>query len=254
MTKIFKNRGAKIFSAVCLLVCLTLSVSLADLFSSIITTNAFSASTSKIKSENFSLYAISLYSTTTQNQAQTLSQNAKQKNSAGYIYQTDTAFYVLASAYENISDAQKVETNLKNSNTSCEIIEIKFPKIEVSLSMTPEEKTALENAVCVYRNMYKKLYDLSVSVDTNLLNEIESKVELSSIISTFTKIKSEFEALFNLKINTSLLEIKLSLENVEQILDNLAKFSDSQTPYCSQIKHCYFEILAQQLLLYNTIN
>ena len=94
--------------------------------------------------------------------------------------------------------------------------------------------------------MFRQLYDLSISVDTHLLSEIESKVELSSTISSFAKIKSKFDALFNSKITTELLELKLSMEKVEEILENLANFSSTQIPYSSQIKHSYFQILFLQ--------
>ena len=250
MTKIFrKGFGAKLFSIICLVVCVALSLTLADFFSNVITTTTFSSSTGKVKGGSFSLYAIKLYSATTQAQANDLSANAKQKNCAGYIYMTNTEYMILASAYENQSDAQKVETNLKNSEISCEIITIDFPKLELSTNVSSTEKTALENAVSVFRTIYKKLYDLSVSVDTNLSTEIESKIAIANIVSEFTKIKASFESIFNQKISTELLELKLSLANVDKILSDLSNFSDTTIPYSAQIKHTYFEVLAQHLAL-----
>lgn len=244
-----KKMGAKIFSVCCLLVCFALSISLADLFSSLITTNAFSANTNLVKTSNFEVYAISLYSTVTENQAKDLASNARQKNCAGFVFERDSQYLVLASAYENKTDAEKVQETLKSSNTTCSIITINLPKIELSVSVTGNEKTALENAVCVYKNMYKKLYDLSVSVDTNLSTETESKISLSKIISEFAKVKANYDALFNSQITSELLELKLSLMNVENILTDLSNFSDSLVPYSSEIKYSYFEILNEQIKL-----
>lgn len=250
MTKIFKNSfGAKFFSVVCLAVCVALSLTLADFFSNVITTTAFSSSNGKIKGGSFSIYAIKLYSATTQAQANDLSANAKQKNCAGYIYMTNTEYMILASGYENLADAEKVETNLKKSEIPCEIVTIDFPKLELSTNISSAEKTTLENAVGIFRTLYKKLYDLSVTVDTNLSTEIESKLELAKIISEFTKIKASFESIFNSKITTEILELKLSLANVDEILDNLSNFSHSTIPYSAQIKHSYFEILSEHLAL-----
>ena len=244
-----KKMGAKIFSMFCLLLCFALSISLADLFSSLITTNAFSANTNLVKTSNFDLYAICLYSTITENQAKDLASSSRQKNCAGYIYEQNSQYLVLASAYENKADAEKVQENLKSSNTTCSIITINLPKIEFSVSVSGNEKTALENAVCVYKNMYKKLYDLSVSVDTNLSSETESKISLSNIISEFAKVKANYDALFNSKITSELLELKLSLMNVENILTDLSNFSDNLVPYSSEIKHSYFEIINEQIKL-----
>ena len=88
-----------------------------------------------------------------------------------------------------------------------------------------------------------------MSVDTNLSTEIESKLALANIVSDFTKTKASFESIFNSKITTELLELKLSLANVNKILDNLSNFSDSTIPYSAQIKHSYFEILFEHLAL-----
>lgn len=248
MTKKSKT-FAKILTIVSISVCLALSVSLADLFSSLITVGGFSFTTNTTKTSAFNLYAISLYSSQTKASADDMAAVVQSKNGAGYVHMTNESYEILASAYENLADAEKVKNNLTESGTECKIITLEYPEIVLSITLTSEEKTALDNAILVYKNLYKKLYDLSVSLDTNLLTEIQAKVTLSDIVSYFSKIQSNFEALFNPKITTSLLELKLSLMNVDATLEDVSNFKSSSVPYSSKIKLAYFEILQEQISL-----
>ena len=239
------KKSSKIITLLFGVLCLAICLSFAELFSSLITVGGF-YNTSKdntIKQNSFSLYAISVFSTETKIQAKEMSELIRRKNGAGYIWQTDKNYLVLTSCYENEADAQKVSNNLKESNTDNQIIKIDFDSITIKTSTVEQEKSTLENSVQSYKNLYKKLYDLSVSVDTNLLSEIKAKVDLSVITSDFAKTKSSFESLFNSRLTSSLLELKLSLNNVSNMLSELSDFSSNEIPYTSQIKYTYFQIL-----------
>ena len=240
-----------LFGILCIAICL----SFAELFSSLITVGGFynSSKDSTIKQNSFCLYAISIFSTETKIQAKEMSELFRKKNGAGYIWQTDKNYLVLISCYQNEADAQKVSDNLKENNTQNEIIKLDFDSITIKASTQEQEKNTLEKSVQSYKNLYKKLYDLSVSVDTNLLSEIKAKVDLSEIISDFAKTKSSFEALFNSRLTASLLELKLSLNNISNMLSELSDFSSNEIPYTSQIKYTYFQILDEYKSLAKTI-
>lgn len=241
-----KNGKIKVFSLLTMIVCLALCISLAGVFSTLITVGGFSNITSSdLKCSAFCVYAISLNKTSTKVQARELSEITMRKNGAGYIYQGEDAFYVFASCYENKADAENVVKNLKENGTTSEIIELIFEEIIIKSELTTQEKTTLNKALSCYKNLFKKLYDLSVSIDTKLLSEIESKVLLGDITSEQQKVKTNFETVFNPKLSSSLLEIKLSLLSVESILNNLADFSSETIPYTSQVKNAYFSILFQ---------
>lgn len=248
------NKFSKFITVILVVVCLGLCLSFAELFSSLITVGGFNAiKSNEIKQSSFTLYAISLYKTDTKAKAQDLAEIVQRKSGAGYIWQSDEGFYVLASCYENLADAQKVKDNLQSSQTTSEIVNLCFQEISVKAEVNEQEKNALLNSVTSYKNMYKKLYDLSVSIDTNLYTEIEAKVLLSDIISEFTKITTNFETLFNPKLTSSLLELKLSLKNISNILESLSNFSSSEIPYTSQVKNCYFKILEEYYNLSKTV-
>ena len=238
------KKTSKVASLIFIGICLALCISFADLFSSLITVGGFSnIKNGEIKQNKFTMYAISLFETETKVQATEMSDITKRKNGAGFIWQGTNRYYVFASCYENKADAEKVQTNLTENHTSCHVIELNFSEIIFKAEVKEQEKTALANAVQSYKNAFKKLYDLSVSIDTNLYTEIEAKVLLSDIISEFTKIKTNFESLFNSKLTSNLLELKLSLNNIYSILNSLAEFSSNEIPYTSQVKNTYFQIL-----------
>ncbi len=245
MTKNFSSsRKSRFFSIFFMLISFALCVSLAGVFSSLITVGGFSNITSgDAKSSAFVVYAVSLYKTQTKAQAREMSEVAMHKNGAGYIFQDDEAFYVLASCYENKSDAEKVVANLKENGVASSIKDLNFDEILVKSKMTEQEKTVLIKALSSFKALYKKLYDLSVSIDTKLLTEIQSKVLLNDIISEQNRIQTNFETIFNSKLTSTLLEIKLSLSNTKNILNNLADFSSIDIPYTSQVKNTYFQVL-----------
>ena len=246
MTKSFSSsKKTRFFSIFFMLISFALCISLAGVFSSLITVGGFSNITSGD--------AVSLYKTQTKAQAREMSEVAMRKNGAGYIFQDDEAFYVFASCYENKADAEKVVSNLKESEIASSIKELKFDEILVKSKMTEQEKTVLVKALSSYKNLYKKLYDLSVSIDTKLLTEIQSKVLLNDIISEQNKIQTNFETIFNSKLTSTLLEIKLSLSNISNMLNNLADFSSLDIPYTSQVKNTYFQVLFEYKVLSSKI-
>lgn len=252
MTKSFSSsKKTKFFSIFFMIISFALCISLAGVFSSLITVGGFSNITSgDAKSSGFVVYAVSLYKTQTKAQAREMSEVTMRKNGAGYIYQDDEAFYVFASCYENKADAEKVVSNLKENEVSSSIKDLQFNEILLKSKMTEQEKTVLIKALSSFKNLYKKLYDLSVSIDTKLLTEIQAKVLLNDIISEQSKVQTNFETIFNSKLTSTLLEIKLSLSNISNILNNLADFSSLDIPYTSQVKNTYFQVLFE----YNSLS
>lgn len=247
--KNIKLKSGKVFATITLVICFALCLAVAELFSSLITVNGFSQNSSSAKVASYDIYAISLSKAQTITQGKEMGKIVMQKNGAGYVWQIDNNFYVLASAYANHADAQKVQTNLQENSTECEIIKINLPKISFELELSAAEKTPLENAINVYKNLYKKLYDISVSIDTKVKNEADAKLELNAVKLDFIKIKTNFETVFNSRITNKLLQLKLSLIDIEEILNSLYNFSATTHPLSAEIKNTYFKILHSQIKL-----
>lgn len=162
---------------------------------------------------------------------------------AGYVWEQDGIFYVVASAYIEENDAKKVKENLAGSNVSADILKITFNEIAISREYNADGLSKLINALNIFKNTYKTLYDISISLDTSILTETQCRLEVSNLHSDVNKTKSDFEALFNSKLTPALLQVKLSVNSVNTLVQQLIDFNDNNLSYSSKIKYNYMEIL-----------
>ena len=256
MTKIKKKtKSGRLFALIVSIICFALCISLADLFSTAIMAGNFSgifSSSSKITSYN--IYAISTSQSSILVSAEESASSIKSQNGAGYIYNENSVYYVLASAYEKENDAELVKSNLEESGLSPFIITISVPEISITSNLTSIEKNALISAINIFKIAYQELYDISVSLDTSLKNETECKLSLNDLSSKINKIKTSFEASFNSKLTNDILNIKLKLENLNNLITQLIEYTSTNSiPFSSKIKYNYIECLILNKNLCNDI-
>ena len=242
-------KKTKIFVSFTVLLSIALAVGLAELFSSILTISDFAfINTSQNKISGFNIYAVSTAKTTNKENVQTLSKENQNKNGAGYVYEKDGLFYILASAYESENDAIKVCENLKNQDIECEIIVITVDDIKLDLSLSGQEKVAFNNCFTIFKSCYQKLYDLSVSIDTSVKNQTECKLEISNLKSDLTKVVSDFETHFNSKLTQDLVFLKLQLDDLDELLESLYQDNQSQlTSFSSVLKCSYIKVVMMNI-------
>lgn len=246
-----KNSTSKIYVSLILFVSFGLCIMCANLMSSFITIGSFSFSTNNIKQNSFKIYAISIASNSSLSQATEIGKNFQSFNAAGYPWEKDGVYYVLASCYLNESDAEKVSNNLKESGTTNSIITIEFDEVSINGNFTQQEKTSILNALLGFKEVYSQLYDASVSLDTNLNNEIDTKISIGNTKSYVTKIKSSFDSVFGDKATNSLVILKIKLES---LLENLDELLENEKNLSSKIKYHYFESLKLYEEVINEVN
>lgn len=233
---------------------LTLFVSLfiADVCSNLITVKTFSNTASFSGVNAYNIYAISLQKCATKTTALEAASNMQKQGGAGYIINKDNSFFVIASAYCEINDANLVKTNLESSNYKPEIITLKIDPISFSSNYSTTETNALSSALKIYKTTFDNLYDISVALDTNVSGEVESKLFVADIANLASKTKLNFEATFPSLENSSLLYLKLSLTELCQKLEELKNGTgDANQTYSSKIKYKYMEIIDLNLELNN---
>lgn len=233
----FKNLG-KIFTLVFCVVAIGLTLTLADFFSSLITVGGFTFTNSDITISKYNIYAVSTASATTTAMSEQSADTCKKQGGAGYVYISDNSYHILASMYENKADAEKVISNLKESNVSANLIEIEINPISFASSLESQEKTALENAVNIFKTCYKKLYDISISLDTAVINEVNARLAINELASEIKTTANNFNTLFDDKISSNLLNIKLKHTKLLEVIDEIINPTAS-LPYTSQIKNSY---------------
>ena len=238
-------KKTKILTSLIIIVSLALAVVVAELFSSIITVGDFAfISTSQSKVSGYNIYAVAVQKTTTKNNAQSLAKEIQYKNGAGYIYEKDNIYYILASAYESENDAVKVLENLTNQNINGEIIQISVSDVEINLSLSGKEKIAFNNALNIFKSTFKSLYDISISLDTNVKSQTECKLAVSDLKANLTKVISNYETHFNSKLTQDLVSLKLKLDELDKILQSLYEDNLTDlTSFSSILKYSYINVV-----------
>lgn len=244
------TQKSKIFTGVVVSVCLLLCLSLSYLLSSYIAISAFSTTKqTSVSQKDFSLFAISAASSQVKSNITDKTQIYQKQGGAAYIYYDQQNYHLLLSCYANKTDAQNVMNNL-NIETS-QIVELQFNKQSISHSGNKQELDVLQKAITFFYDAYYNLYDLSISLDTKVLNEDEAQIKLSQIIGSATQTVSAFESLFNNQLTNKILLLKLQLNNALKILQNIEKNTTENCVFQSAIKHAYFDILNCYLSLNN---
>lgn len=246
-TKRHINMG-KVFAIGTIIISICLMISLADLFSSLITVGGFSFVSDEVNISKYSLFAVCTSSHQTRAQAEENADICKSQGGAGYIYMTTENFYVVASIYETLSDAQKVKENLILTKPQCMVEEITIPQIKINNNLTQRERTTLIDSIAIFKNTYKKLYDISVSLDTSIITEVNARLMINELGSEANTQLKNFDTIFDKTPTSYLKTIKIHLRNLGEIIQNLIEYN-SNYPYTCKIKSTYCEIIFDLLNL-----
>lgn len=242
-----KNKSLKtiftnIFTISFFLVSFVLVINLADIFSSLITVGGFSFAGENLSFQKMITYAVCTSNHPTKLAASELSETTKIQGGAGYIYMNENSYYIIASIYDNSADAEKVLKNILSDKPNASIQQINIPAINIASNLSSQEKNTISDSIVVFKNSYKKLYDISVSLDTGLITEVNARLSINELASQITTIYGNFNTIFNNSLNTELMLIKLKLEDLinilQKLIDNTERF-----PFTSQIKETYCKIL-----------
>lgn len=240
-----KNKNiklGKIFAITFCLVTFGLMLTMADFFSSLITVGGFSFSNDNINQTEYKIYAVCTNSYQEKVLASECCEQIKQQGGAGYIYMNENSYNVVAGLYENETDAKKVLSNIIEKKPDANILTITIPKITINSNLSQQEKSTINTCLSSFKNVYKKLYDISVSLDTAVINEVKARLEVNEICSSTQKTLNDFNTIFNDNIKTKLLSIRLSLENIINYLNDLIN-SNTIIPFSSLVKECYCKVI-----------
>ena len=245
-----KRKLSKIFTVAMSIIIICLTLTLADLFSSLITVGGFSFSENNISIPKYTLYAVCLSKHESKVVAEEEAAECKKQGGAGYVYLGNN-FFVIASLYENKSDAEKVKNQLTEFSNTSSIEEIIINPITISSTLSSDEHNCIENGLLIFKQTFQKLYDLSVSIDTAVINEINARLEINEIGSKINTIQNNFSILFKDNVTTQIIAIKQKISQLALKINELVNCS-TQTPLTSHIKNAYCETIFLYQSLANT--
>lgn len=238
--KIKKFKIGKIITGAFVFVAVALMISLADLFSSLITVGGFTFTSDNINISNYNLYAVNVFTNENKIIADEQSEQCKKQGGAGYIHMTSSAYNIIASIYDSKADAENVKANLIPTKPNTTITEIKIPNIIINSNLTNQEKEVINKSFSIFKTSYKKLYDVSVSLDTSIITEINAKLSINEIYSEANNVRQNFTTVF--ANSSNFIELSKTLENLCETLSNLID-AEIKYPFTSYIKNAYCEIV-----------
>ncbi len=243
MTKTKTSMGQIAFICICAIMTI-LTFSFANLLSSLlIKSTIISANT--IKNNEFTIYFLSFDKFSNQSDAQECARNMYYQNIGGYTLEYNGLYYVIASGYKNGNDANLVKNNLSSNGTITEILEITFASVLLSGDYSNEEKNVLESCLCSFYKAYESLYDIVISLDTNVISETSARLSCNDVLTSFSNNLQNFTSLLGENYKSSILSLSKSLNNAKTCLTNLCnnKKIDSTQTFSSLIKYRYTELL-----------
>ena len=237
-----KSFFKRLFTTSFIIVTICLMVSLADLFSSLITVGGFTFVSDEINVSKYTLYAVCTSNHSSELSAKEQANVCSSLGGAGYVWRTDNAYYVIASIYENKSDAEKVMENIIDSKPQTVIKEIIIPAISISNNLSAQEKSTLTESIGIFKSAYKVLYDISISLDTSLISEVNAKLAVNEIGSNITTTIGNFNTIFP---NATAQHLKLTKNALDELSKTITALIDNTTysPYTSKIKNTYTKVI-----------
>ena len=237
LTKKHRNFFSKVFVITTMVVSLCLMFSLADLFSSLITVGGFSFVGDEISIPQYTLYAVCTSGYQTKIQADEDAVQIQMQGGAGYVWTSGNEYTLIASVYENESDAKKVLTQISDIKPNASVKEIHRDSISLNNNAGSAEKEVLTEALETFKTTYKKLYDIAVSLDTSVIKEINARLAINELYSNINKMVNNYKTLFGNNDSSSLAAINNSLLSLDGIMQKLVE--DNYNPYTSKIKLAY---------------
>ena len=243
----------KIFTGVFCTIMFALVITLADLFSGLITVGGYSFASENITTSELNLYAVCTSSHDTKLLADELSETIQLQGGAGYVYMNKHSYYIIAGIYQTQADAEKVKQNLIQNRPQTTIVKITAPAVLLSSNLSQQEKSTVLDGLGLFKSVYLELYDIAVSLDTSVINEVNARLDINQIASSINNTLSNYSTLFSNTLTTELLKIKLAIEEIKTHLTSLTN-SSSIIPFTSLVKETYCKVVVSYKTLCEGLN
>lgn len=199
-----------------------------------------------IKSNNFELYLLSLSKSQVEKEEMTLAEDYRLIGAGGFVWKNENYYHVISSAYSNKNDAILVQNSIKtNQNLDSEIITISFESKEIIGNFSSEETKVLTKALNCFQEYYLSIYDIAISLDTSVYNEISARLAVNNIHNNLATTIANFETIYkdNYVGNIKILHDALKkASQTSQALCSGLTINTNQT-YSSLLKYRYLEML-----------
>lgn len=207
-----------------------------------------------LKIDSHQMYLVTLGNYSTYDEAEKVALGSTVQGASGYIWDMDGKYYVVGSAYKNISDANIVKNNLQSSNYSIEVLQLDFPKININYSDFENKDVAkIKKGFDFVDEVYDSLYNYSIKFDLGEINNFAICSNISSIRGECKVEISDIQSLLVDKKSTSLQKLINCLTKIDEILNIsiLKTIDNSSTNY--SLKNSIVSVVYEKYNLYNSL-
>lgn len=172
-----------------------------------------------IKLKERQMYAVSVGSYDTREEADKVAIGATIQGAGGLLWEEGNKYYVLGSIYSDLSSAEKVVENLKDTKYSVSILSINLPKVNLSFDEYENKQVAIiSDAINYFETVYSSIYGYSISFDRGEMNNLAISTMLSSIRGEVKGYISNLQSILSMP-NAKVQEVQKSLIKLDELLD-----------------------------------
>lgn len=218
----------------------------ANAFSNILafsTVSLYKAKSATAKS--FNVFMINVNNFETEQDAKKFASEIKLSGGAGYVIY-DLGYNVIASAYLSSTDAQSVLEKVKLTYDTATVKLVEINRCELENIVDDEQESCVQNALDIFKNTYKNLYDLAVKLDTSQVTSAEAKVELTTLLEGASDISASFRNYSSKITDTSYSLAQAKINQVVGLLNDLVESSLTSTRLSSLLKDAQISALMLQ--------
>ena len=208
----------------------------------IVSANLFQPS-QKVESGQNTYYLLSVYSSESLEETENEAENFSDTNFGLYIYENENTFHLIASCYKNNNDAELVKNNLKANGIEAEILKLQKDSIILEGNFTQNEEAILKDCLAIILNIYTELNDISVSLDTAIIDEVTAKLKINEVYSKVLTTKNNFETLFKVNSSADIKNIREDFSQIDEILLDLTNTDNNNLS--AQIKYSYTKLIIE---------
>lgn len=208
---------------------------------------SFGISSSKNNKYAFKYYLLCLGRYETFGEAENVSITSILLGASGFVWEDDSKYYVLGSAYDSLNDAKSVQNNFNETEFKTEILTVKidFSKV-LSEKFEKENMDRIKKTIVFLKSLCNSLIDNSIKLDKKEISYIIASNNLNNLKSDLIEHINNFEYFLD-NTNENVIKLKNCVLKIENLLDKTINslIQNDNVNYnlknclCSVIRCCY---------------
>ena len=183
-------------------------------------------------------FAVQMFEFSSLTEAQSASDEIREKNGAGYILKDGNGYLVLGGIYKNREDAESVRKNLANDSFTGSVV-FSVPVKKISVSLFPEDvQSEAELAFKYFFAVADKLYEISNDLDKGLTDEETAESSIKNLLKNLSVLEENFNNKSSLyETNVEVIRFKAQLNAVVSSVENLLNTAISRPNLLCDIRY-----------------